>query len=261
VQNQPFSLAASAEMLYLELDFVDRVNRIDELGFLVEIWSWKNKDLAKLAATGANFQSMTGYLEGDLIDQSGIDRLIATALESIEASKVINCQNLNLHGTGLDANGQAIKKKLEVSERDWSTAQDTLARIAELGAKHNRVFTLENLNTKVDHPGTPFASSKDTLRLVSGVNSPGLRMNLDLYHAQIDEGNLTEISQLCLPWVGEIKVADVPGRMEPGTGEINYPFLARKLFEFGYNGVIGLEGWASADSDSALEAFRGAFTL
>jgi hydroxypyruvate isomerase len=204
---------------------------------------------------------MTGYLEGDLIDQSGIDRLMATALESIEASKVINCQNLNLHGTGLDANGPAIKKKLEVSESDWSTAQDTLARIAELGVKHNRVFTLENLNTKVDHPGTPFASSKDTLALVSGVNSPGLRMNLDLYHAQIDEGNLTEISQLCLPWVGEIQVADVPGRMEPGTGEINYPFLARKLFDFGYSGVIGLEGWASADSDAALEAFRGAFTL
>lgn len=261
MQTQPFSLAASAEMLYLELDFVDRVNRISELGFLVEIWNWKNKDLAKLAATGARFQSMTGYLEGDLIDQSGIDRLMATALESIEASKVLNCRNLNLHGTGLDANGQAIKKKLEVSQGDWSTAQDTLARIAELGVKHNRVFTLENLNTKVDHPGTPFASSKDTLRLVSGVNSPGLRMNLDLYHAQIDEGNLTEIAQLCLPWVGEIQVADVPGRMEPGTGEINYPFLARKLFEFGYSGVIGLEGWASADSDSALQAFRGAFTL
>ena len=204
---------------------------------------------------------MTGYLEGDLIDQSGIDRLMATALESIEASKVINCQNLNLHGTGLDANGQAIKKKLEVSQSDWSTAQDTLARIAELGVKHNRVFTLENLNTKVDHPGTPFASSKDTLALVSGVNSPGLRMNLDLYHAQIDEGNLTEIAKACLPWVGEIQVADVPGRMEPGTGEINYPFLARKLFEFGYSGVIGLEGWASADSDAAVEAFRGAFTL
>jgi hydroxypyruvate isomerase len=261
VQTQQFSLAASAEMLYLELDFVDRVNRIHELGFLVEIWNWKNKDLSKLAATGASFQSMTGYLEGDLIDQSGIDRLMATALESIEASKVINCQNLNLHGTGLDANGQAIKKKLEVSERDWSTAEDTLARIAELGVKHDRVFTLENLNLKVDHPGTPFASSKDTLALVSGVNSPGLRMNLDLYHAQIDEGNLTEIAQLCLPWAGEIQVADVPGRMEPGTGEINYPFLARKLSEFGYGGVIALEGWASADSDSALEAFRGTFTL
>ena len=248
-------------MLYLELDFVDRVNRIHEQGFLVEIWNWKNKDLSKLAATEASFQSMTGYLEGDLIDASGIDRLLATALESIEASKEINCQNLNLHGTGLDANGQAINKRLSVSESDWSTALDTLARIAELGVRHDRVFTLENLNLKVDHPGTPFASSKDTLRLVSMVNSPGLRMNLDLYHAQVDEGNLSELVQVCLPWVGEIQVADVPGRMEPGTGEINYPFVARKLAELGYRGVVGLEGWASADSDSALEAFRGAFTL
>ena len=83
-------------------------------------------------------------------------------------------------------------------------------------------FVLENLNTAVDHPRTPFAKAADTLDLVRGVDSPHLRLNLDLYHAQIGEGNLIELCREALPWVAEVQVADVPGRCEPGTGEIRY---------------------------------------
>ena len=261
MRKEPFALAASAEMLFVDRDFIERVERIHEQNFFVEIWNWQNKDLPKLAQTGAYFQSMTGYLEGDLLEADGIERLIETAKESIEASKIINCKNLNLHGTGLDSNGQAIKKKYSVTEADWATAKSTLERLAELALEHGVVFTLENLNLEVDHPGTPFARAKDTLELVSSIDSPGLRMNLDLYHAQIGEGNLTELVEKCLPWIGEIQVADVPGRMEPGTGEVNYGFIASRLLELGYRGVVGLEGWESEDSDTALEAFRSTFTL
>lgn len=92
--------------------------------------------------------------------------------------------------------------------------------------------TLENLNTAVDHPGTPFAKAEDTLALVAAVGSRHLRMNLDLYHPQIDEGNLIQLVERALPLVGEIQVADVPGRCEPGTGEISYPAVA--LGRLGY---------------------------
>jgi hydroxypyruvate isomerase len=122
------------------------------------------------------------------------------------------------------------------------------------------VFTLENLNTAVDHPGTPFARADDTITLVDAIGSPHLRLNLDLYHAQIGEGNLTELIERALPLVGEIQVADVPGRCEPGTGEIHYPAIARALRRLGYGGVVALEGWASGDCDLALDRFRTAFT-
>ena len=91
------------------------------------------------------------------------------------------------------------------------------------GGRDGVVFTLENLNTAVDHPGTPFAQGSGHAGTCEAVDSPGLRMNLDLYHAQIGEGNLIDCVGRCLPWIGEIQVADVPGRCEPGTGEINYP--------------------------------------
>jgi hydroxypyruvate isomerase len=85
-------------------------------------------------------------------------------------------------------------------------------------------------------------------------------MNLDLYHAQIGEGNLIQLVRDSVDLVGEVQVADVPGRCEPGTGEINYPAVAAALRSAGYRGVVGLEAWASGDSEVALERFRDAFT-
>lgn len=254
-----FRLAASAEMLYRDRAVVDRVRRLDELGFEVEIWDWRSKDLDALASTGARFSSMTGYLRGDLTTDDGIAELLSTADESLRAADVIDSPRLNLHGTGLDPDGLPVRPRASVDGADWLRARDTLARLADRGRRAGRVFTLENLNTAVDHPGTPFARASDTLALVRAVDDPGLRLNLDLYHAQIGEGNLVELVRAALPWVGEIQVADVPGRCEPGTGEIRYEAVAAELRALGYTGVVGLEAWASGDADAALAAFRAAF--
>ncbi len=139
----------------------------------------------------------------------------------------------------------------------WVAAARTLARVAELGEREGVVFCLENLNTAVDHPGTPFARAADTRSLVQAVDSPHLRMNLDLYHAQIGEGNLVELVRESVPWVGEVQVADVPGRCEPGTGEIHYPAVARALRDAGYAGVVGLEAFASGRERGGAGALPG----
>ena len=257
----PFQLAASAEMLFLDLPFTERVRRLHERGFLVEIWDWTTKDLDALAASGATFSSMTGYVEGSLIDPTrGVGRLLETARQSIEVAHRLGCPRLNLHGTGLDALGQPVDPVEEVTGRMWLRARDTLGELAAMAVDAGVVFTLENLNTAVDPPGVPFAKAADTLALVMAVDSPGLRLNLDLYHAQIGEGNLIDLLGRCLPWIGEIQVADVPGRCEPGTGEINYRAVAGALDGLGYRGVVGLEAWASGDPDIALQRFRDAFT-
>lgn len=258
--SSPFSLAVCAEMVFTDLPVVERVKEIDSRGYLVEIWDWSNKDLEALAATGATFSSMTGYLRGELIDPEGADELLKTARQSCEAAKVINPPRLNVHGTGLDDKGLPVKPQDVVSGRDWLRARDTLVRLGDLGAEYDRVFMLENLNLLVDHMGTPFGRAEDTIALVSEINHPHLKLNLDLYHAQIGEGNLIELCKQALPWIGEIQIADVPGRMEPGTGEINYNGVARALKEMGYTGVIGMEAWASGDSELALQRFTEAFS-
>ncbi|MCC3703982.1 TIM barrel protein [Rouxiella badensis] len=257
--SSPFQLAVCAEMVFLDLPFVERVKRIHQAGFAVEIWDWTQKDIDALAATGARFTSMTGYISGDLLDDDGIARLLETAEVSIEIARRLNCPSLNLHGTGLDGQGLPLKPKNHVTGAMWIKAYKTLSEIAKLGERHRQVFLLENLNTQVDHPGTPFASAQDTLTLISAVDSPWLKMNLDLYHAQIGEGNLIELIRQSAPYIGEVQVADVPGRQEPGSGEINYPAIARALYKTGYRGVVGMEAWASGDSNSAIARFLDSF--
>jgi hydroxypyruvate isomerase len=86
-----------------------------------------------------------------------------------------------------------------------------------------------------------------------------LRINLDLYHTQIGEGDLVRWCEKCLPWIGEIQVADNPGRCEPGTGEINYKGVATALKTMGYRGPVAMEANASGDDEKALAAFSAAF--
>lgn len=254
-----FKLAICAEMVFRELPILERVRRIDALGFAVEIWSWHDKDLTALAGTGARFSSMTGYLHGDLIDPLSADEVVRTAELSIKAAETLGVPRLNLHTAEL-VDGQAARPRQRATGHMWLSAQRALERIGELGAAAGVTFCVENLNTIVDHPGVPLARAKDTLALVEGVDHPNVKMMLDLYHAQIGEGNLVELVRRCGPAIGEIQVADVPGRCEPGTGEIHYPAIAKALREMGYTGPIGLEAWASGDSEAALEAFRAAFS-
>ncbi len=255
-----FTLAVCAEMVFRDHPICERVRRIHDLGLAVEIWDWAAKDLDALAATGARFTSMTGYIEGNLTEPDGAEALLRTAEQSIAAAAKLGTPNLNLHGTGLDPQGLPVRPVETVTGPMWLAAEKTLTRIAALGEREGVVFCLENLNTAVDHPGTPFARAADTRALVRAVDSPHLRMNLDLYHAQIGEGNLIQLIRDSAGWVGEIQVADVPGRCEPGTGEINYPAIAGALYRAGYTGVVGLEAFASGDSDIALQRFRQAFT-
>lgn len=256
-------LSACAEMLYLELPLHERVSRLHERGFAVELWGWPGRDAAALRSTGARFTSMTGYVTGDLLD--GAEELLRTAEESIGFARELGCPTLNLHGTGLGPEGLPVRATPVVTGANWLQAKHTLSRVAELGRRHDVTFVLENLNTEVDHPEVPFARAADTLALVAAVDDPHLRLNLDLYHAQIGEGNLVELLRRAAPYVGEVQVADVPGRCEPGTGEVRWSHIAHELDQTGYAGVVALESWSSDPSisgtDRALDTFRNTFTV
>ena len=256
----PFSLSACAEMLWPDRPMAWRLSRLTELGFECGIWNWTNHDLGMLEKSGARFSSMTGYIRGRLSDDEGAAELLATAAQSIEVGKRLNVARLNLHGTGLGDRGLPVTPVEIVTGAMWLKARDTLNRIADLGERSGVTFMIENLNLPVDHPGVPFARIEDTLALVSSINRKNLRLNLDLYHVQIGEGNLIEWCRKCLPFIGEIQIADVPGRMEPGTGEINYAGVAKALNGMGYNGPVCMEAFASGDSEAALDAFKLAFS-
>ncbi|QPZ92867.1 TIM barrel protein [Thioclava electrotropha] len=258
--EQPFQLAACAEMLWPDRPIEWRAARLTEMGFGVGLWNWPDHDLDKLEAVGANYTIMNGYLQGRLSDREGAEILLRSVRETVAVGKRLSVDRLNLHGTGLGDGGIPIPQHGSFAPGSFQRACDTLNRICDLAEEEGVVFTLENLNP-IDHPGCPFGSTADVLALVSTVDRPQLRINLDLYHTQIGEGDLIRWCEASLPWIGEVQVADNPGRFEPGTGEINYAGVAQALQQMGYRGPVAMEAFAQGDEEAALEAFRAAFTL
>ena len=255
-----FQLAACAEMLWQDKPIAWRAEQLKEMGFGVGLWNWPDWDLDALATTGADFTIMNGYLRGRLADPDGADILLASARETAQVGKRLGVARLNLHGTGLSDQGLPIQQMAHVAPGMWLRARDTLHRNCDMAEEEGVIFTLENLNLR-EHPGCPFNSTSDVLSLVSAVNRPQLRINLDLYHTQIGEGDVIRHAEACLPWIGEIQVADNPGRFEPGTGEMNWPMIAQALSDMGYDGPVGMEAFAKNSPEVALEVFRSAFTL
>ncbi len=131
--------------------------------------------------------------------------------------------------------------------------------MAELAAKNEVTLSLEHLNTKLDHAGYSLPYVEDAVRLVDEVNSPNLKILLDIYHAQVQEGDIISLIRQYKDYIGYVHVADVPGRHQPGTGEIHYANVARALHEVGYDGTVGLEAFPEGDHLEAMNRFRTIF--
>ena len=99
---------------------------------------------------------------------------------------------------------------------------------------------LEPINTR-DMPGFLVSRSDEALELIDAAGADNLRLQFDIYHTQVMEGDLARRLERHLSRIGHIQIADNPGRHEPGTGEINYPFLFERLDRLGYAGWVGCE--------------------
>jgi hydroxypyruvate isomerase len=246
-------------MTFTDLPFYERIGRLHDLGFRVGLWSLDGYDVDRLADTGATYSMMDGFGCGNLALPDASEAMIASIEEQIPLAKAIGRPLLNLHGGKLTKDGPAVNPIWHVTGEMWMNARSTLCRIAELGEQHDVDFTIENLNP-LDHPGVPFHSAPDILALVKAVNSPRVRVNLDLFHAQKDGGNLIDLLETCRGYVGEVQIADVPMRDVPGRGEIHYPNIADAMVRLGYDCSVGLEAFAPGDCEAELDRFRTIFS-
>lgn len=126
------------------------------------------------------------------------------------------------------------------SEQQRETIIENLKRIAPLAASAGVTLLIEALNP-FDNPGFYLTTSQQGFDIVRAVNHPYVKFQFDLYHIQIMEGNLIQRLTQNLDWIGHVQIADVPGRHQPGTGEINFPNVFRALKDANYQGCIGLE--------------------
>ena len=113
---------------------------------------------------------------------------------------------------------------------------------------------LEPVNTR-DIPGFFVDRTRPALDIIAATGSSNIKLQYDIYHAQVMEGDLARTIETEFDRIGHIQLADNPGRHEPGTGEINYPFLFRRIDELGYRGWIGCEYKPATTTTAGLSWF------
>lgn len=170
--------------------------------------------------------------------RQGVDR-------TIEYAQALGCPRVNCLA-GIVAEGQHDIAQRTLIENLRHTAQQLHA----VGI----TLLLEPVNTR-DIPGFFVNRSRQALAIIDAVGADNLQLQFDLYHAQVMEGDLTHTIETQFSRIGHLQLADNPGRHEPGTGEINYPYLFRRLDELGYQGWIGCEYKPQTTTTAGLDWF------
>jgi hydroxypyruvate isomerase len=248
------------EMIYTEYPFLERIKLAANQGFDgVEFWNWDNKDMPSIKKAAnedeieiATFQSNRG---GTLINPKQRDSFISGIQESLKMAVEMNVNKMFLLTDEL-GNDRSVKYQFpELTEEEkYSSVLEGLKALAPLAEAFQVTLVLEPLNNLVDHSGYWLKSSSVAADLIRKVNSPNIRMLFDIYHQQITEGNIIENLSKNLDVIGHVHVADVPGRHEPGSGELNFINIFKRLDLSGYKGYVGFEFNPTIPSEQAADA-------
>ncbi len=249
-KSNPIKLSVCIDMILIELPFLERMERVKRLGYpAFEFWEWKNKDIdaiiRKKGELGLEIATMMGTGWKQLNTEDARKTFVAEIQASIAAAKRLGSKTL-IVTTGLE------DKRISRAEQHANYVA-ALKAAAPFVEQAQLTLVLEPLNTRVDHPGYYLQTAKEGFEILDEVGSPSVKMLFDIYHHQIMEGNVIQDITKNISKIAHFHVADVPGRHEPGTGEINYANVFRAIAASGYQGFVGLEYKPSKSADETLK--------
>jgi len=179
------------------------------------------------------------------------EEFLAEIKSSVEVAKRVNAKWMTVVPGHLDL-------KLSMGYQ-MSNVVESLKRASEILEPHGLTMVLEPLNFR-DHPGLFLTTSPQAYEICKAVNSPSCKILFDIYHQQIQEGNLIPNISACWDEIAYFQIGDNPGRKEPTTGEINYKNVFKFIHDKGFNGILGMEHGNSipdkAGEDAVIEAYK-----
>ena len=236
--------AANLSMMFQEHPFLDRFAAAKAAGFdgveFLFPYAFPAEDIAARLRESGLTQALFNMPPGDwdrgergMAALPGREAEVAASVEKALAyAEVLGCTRLHCMAglPSVDADRAACRTAFVAN----------LRRAAEACAARGVTLLVEPINTR-DMPGYFLNYQREGRALVEEVGASNLRLQLDLYHCQIMEGDLAAHIREFLPVTGHVQVAGVPERHEPDTGEVNYPYLFDLLDKLGYDGWIGCE--------------------
>ena len=247
------------EMIFTEVDLYDRPARVAEAGLgAIEFWGTTGKDIDRLKAAcdeaGVAVAGFIGLASGKPLVERQLAKDLRRAMrQGAKTAKKLGATTL------IVTVGNALKEV--PAKRQMNNIVRGLKAVAPVAEDKGISLAVEALNTLVDHVGYFLDRTAAGREIVERVDSPAVGLLYDAYHMQIMEGNLTETIRRNADILKHVHLADVPGRMEPGTGEINYANVLRAVDEVGYRGYCGFEFKPSDNSAAALMRAKAACGL
>ncbi|UEM02073.1 hydroxypyruvate isomerase [Skermanella rosea] len=247
--------AANLSMMFQEHDFLDRFGAAAKCGFRgVEYlfpYEWPAADIKRALDDAGLEQVLFNMPPGDW---AGGERGMAaipgreaefaeTVEKAIEYARVLDCPRLH-------AMAGIVHAGIDREEAE-AVYVSNLRHAADAAARHGITLLAEPINSR-DMPGYFLNTSTAGRKIMAAVSRPNLKLQFDIYHTQIMEGDLAERLRQNLEAIGHIQIAGTPGRHEPNIGEINYPFLFNLIDEIGYTGWIGCEYRPRAETRAGL---------
>ncbi len=252
---------ACIETIFTELPWEERFMAAKKAGFdAVEFWSWTDKDLDEIKRlaeeAGVVISGFNGDADYSLVDPTHKEKYLEYLRGSLEAAKKIGALSVTIHSNALGDGGVVVNHYDELSDTvKLCSMYDMLRDVAVMAEETGIACNLEGLNITTDHVGNFLKSTKMAAEMIRVLNSPKVKILYDVYHMQLnDEGSIMDIISEYMDTMGHIHIADVPGRHEPGTGEINYKNVILHLEKLGYEGYVGCELFPKNSSDEAVEA-------
>lgn len=248
--------AANLTMLFTELPFYDRFKAARDAGFKAVEFLFPydyTEDTVKHLLEDNGLEPVLFNLpagdwaageRGIAADPNRIEEFREGLLQAVAWAKVLGVRRLNCLA------GKKAPSSTWV--RQWQTLKDNVTYAAEVTANNGIDLLVEHLN-HYDVPDFLLGTTLDVIKLLGQVNLPNVYLQYDIYHAQKVEGNLSITLRDQLSKIGHIQIADNPGRHQPGTGEINYPYLLGELDTLGYDGYVSLEYIPTIDTISSLK--------
>jgi hydroxypyruvate isomerase len=215
-----------------------------------EFQKWSSDEtrrvMGKMQSLGLAFDMLSGVKAG-FADPSGGDEFLAQATAQMKAANELQSPQINLKsGNRIDGVSPAAQHAASI---------ENLKRAADLAAAHQVQIVIEPIDL-LENPKMYMTSISEAFDIVRAVNSPHLRALYDFYHEQRGCGNLIEKLEQNIDLVGLVHIADVPGRHEPGTGEINYANIYRRLGQLKYDKFITMEFYPSQEPVTTLKKAR-----